>query len=239
MSTNNIFINKTTTIVLAFILLVCCWQAIKMGKANLSFYPAYQLTERWLKNNSLTDIVQYKDALKSIDDASMNHPNNPHYLIIQGLVREWGAVSNVFSDELIKKKQLKSAREYYLSAVELRPTWPVTWATLAILKWRLEEIDQQLIDYLIQADKYGPNTLEVHQAWLEIGLYLYRNKSPHTVKVIKGTRKHLELMLKDIRPSVRESAVMIIKRQNAQRFACNWILNYTFDTSWAQKNLCN
>lgn len=231
--------SRTIRIGIVILLFLSCWQALKMGKANLSFYPAYQLTEHWLENDNLTDTGQYNQALKLIDAASIDHPNNPHYLIIQGLVREWGGVSDIFSDELIKKNQLENAKEYYLSAVELRPTWPVTWATLAILKWRLAEIDQQLIDYLIQADKYGPNTLEVHQAWLEIGLYLYQSKSPYTVKIIQGLRKHLALMLKDIRPSVRMSAVMIIKRQNAQRFACNWILNYTFDTRWAQKKLCN
>lgn len=221
----------------AFILILLCYQAVRMTSANLNFYQAFQLKELWFKNNELTSKSQYDDALRSIDRANKLHPNNPQYLITQGLVLEWGGISDIFSEK-DKIQNLQLAKGYYLRAVELRPTWPVTWATLAILKWRLNEIDQSLIDYLQQADKFGQHTLDVHNAWVDVGFYLYMNKSPYTVQIMKKLRVHLELMLKDDRMSIRQSAVNIIKRHNAQRQVCKWLASYKFDTVWHQTKLC-
>jgi hypothetical protein len=124
----------------------------------------------------------------------------------------------------------------------LRPTWPVTWATLATLKWRLGEIDQDLIEYLKQANKYGNTTLAVREAWLDIGLYLYLNKSPYTAQIMKGLREHFEFMIRDSHKSnsyaIKYSAINIIKRHNAQRIACKWLRTYDFDTTWHQQQLC-
>ncbi len=232
--------NKKQTLFLtasAIVLVLLCYQAIKMVSANLSFYQTFQLKELWLKNETLADISQYKTALQAIEDSNNTHKNNPHYLITQGLVLEWGGISDIFSNKEQQQKLLL-AKEYYLDAVALRPTWPVTWATLAILKWRLNEIDQSLVDYLKLADKYGPHTLAVQQAWLDVGFFLYKNKSPYTVQIIKGLRHHLNLMLKDSRINVRKSAIAIIKRHNAQKQACNWLSTYDFDTTWHKANLC-
>ncbi len=237
MSKNTNFIYKTITIVIAFILLVCCWQAIKMGKANLDYYSAHQLTEFW-RNNNLKEANQYIYALQAIDRANSEHSENPHYMVTQGLVYEWGVIAGLYEDEQQKRKLLTQAKVYYLNAVKLRPTWPVTWATLAILKWRLGEIDQQLIDYLQQADKYGPYVQEVHQAWLEIGFYLYQSKSQYSVQVVKGLRKHLKEMLRQPNSPFAHSAIAIIKRHKAERLACRWLDSYDFDIEKQKSRLC-
>lgn len=237
MSKNTILINKTITIVIAFILLICCWQAIKMGKANLDFYSAHQLTEFWQDNN-LKEANQYSDALQAIDSANVEHPDNPLYIVTEGLVYEWGTIAGMYDDEQQKWELLTQAKSYYLNAAKLRPTWPVTWATLAILKWRMEEIDQQLIDYLKQADKYGPYVMEVHQAWLEMGFYLYQSKSQYSVQIIKGLRKHLREMLRQPNSPFFHSAIAIIKRHKAERLACSWLSSYEFDTEKQRNMLC-
>ena len=208
-----------------------------MGKANLDFYSAHQLTEFW-RDNNLKEANQYIHALQAIDSANALHPENPHYMVTQGLVYEWGAIAGLYEDEQQKRKLLTQAKTYYLDAVKLRPTWPVTWATLAILKWRLGEIDQQLINYLQQADKYGPYVLEVHQTWLEIGFYLYQSKSQYSVQVSKGLRKHLKQMLRQPNSPFAHSAIAIIKRHNAERLACRWLNSYDFDTEKQKSMLC-
>lgn len=218
-------------------LLFFCWQAIKMGKANLNFYSTHQLTEFWLEHE-LTERNQYHVALQAIERANNEHPQNPQYMVTQGLVYEWGAITSLFADEQQKQQRLIQAKSYYLDAIALRPTWPVTWATLAILKWRLGEIDQELIDYLKQADKYGPYVMEVHQAWLEIGFYLYQNKSQYTVQVIKGLRIHLKEMLKQANSPFAHSAIIIIKRHKVEQLACRWLNSYDFDTQQQKSMLC-
>ena len=228
---------KAVLAICVFVLILLCYQAIKMTGANLSFYKTFQLKELWFKNNELTSKSQYETALHAINYSNNAHPNNPQYLITQGLVLEWGGISDILSEQE-KEQNLRLAKRYYLHSVELRPTWPVTWATLAILKWRLNEIDQSLVDYLKLAHRYGKHTLDVHHAWVDVGFYLYKSKSPYTVQIIKDLRYHLELMLKDERITVRKSAIKIIKRHNAQRQACNWLANYAFDTTWHQAKLC-
>lgn len=236
MSKNIPFIKKTVTIVIALVLLIFCWQAIKMGKANLGFYSTHQLTEFWRENN-LQEVNQYIHALQAIESANAEHPKNPRYMVTQGLVYEWGAIASL-NDEQQGQELLTQAKIKYLNAVKLRPTWPVTWATLAILKWRLGEIDQQLIDYLQQADKYGPYVQEVHQTWLEIGFYLYQNKSQYSVQVIKGLRKHLKEMLREPGSPFAHSAIAIIKRHKAERLACSWLTSFDYDTERQKGMLC-
>ena len=228
---------KILLAVSAVLLTLLCYQAVKMTSANLSFYQTFQLKELWLKNGALTDISQYQTALQAINYSDEAHKNNPHYLATQGLILEWGGVSHIFSAEE-QQKNLRLAKKSYLKAVELRPTWPVTWTTLAILKWRLNEIDQSLVDYLKQADKFGQHSLGVHRAWVDVGFYLYKSKSPYTMQIIKGLRRHLRLMMKDSRISVRRSAIAMIKRHNAEKQACNWLSTYDFDTTWHKARLC-
>ena len=218
---------------LGVILIFLCWPSAKMGLANLSFYTAHQLTERWRLAGKIQDTQSFEKALLAIQKANQLHPHNPYYLITQALVYEWGAVENVPNSD---KDYLDQARAYYLEAIKKRPSWPVTWATLAILKWRLGEFDQQMIDYLLQADKFGPNKPEVHKAWLEIGLYLYQQKSPLTPQVIAGLRRHLKLMLQEHRS--RAKAIKTIERHKAQKISCRWIRSYPLKQHTTVEQLC-
>lgn len=228
---------KIMLILCVFILIFLGYQAVKMLSANLNFYQAFQLEKSWQKNQSLSSVTQLEQALKSITQSNLSHPNNPRYLITQGLIYEWGGISNEF-DEKKQRQLLLQAKGYYLHAVELRPTWPVTWATLAVLKWRLGEVDQEMIDFLKQADKYGQHTEEVSRAWLDVGFYIYKNKSIYTPQIIEGLRKHLKLSMADQRQKIRQSTLSIIKRHNAGLLLCSWSINYDFDTSWYDKVLC-
>jgi hypothetical protein len=230
-------VQKPLLIVFILLLLFLTTQAISKLSANLNFYHTFQLKELWLKNAELPNKLQYVKALNAIELANEYHPKNPEYLITQGLILEWAGVSKLFSEQE-QNNNLLLAKAYYIKATNLRPTWAVTWANLAVLKWRLNEIDQTLINYLIQANKYGKNVTEVRKIWVDVGLFLYQNKSPYSSQVIRGLRQHLKLMLQDDRVQIRKSAVSIVKRHNAERFVCKWIRTYSFDTTWQQKALC-
>lgn len=230
-------VQKLFIILFIIFLLFLTGKAITMLSANLSFYHTFQLKELWKKNQELTNKKQYIKALTAIDAANKKHPNNPQYLVTQGLVLEWGGISELFSKQ-DQQQNLINAKQYYLKATILRPTWPVTWSTLAMLKWRLNEIDQELIEYLLKADKYGKNIIDVRQTWVDIGLFLYQSKSSYSPLIIKGLRRHTQLMLLDHQPWVRRSAIKIIRRHNAEDRVCKWVRTYRDDTSRQQKALC-
>jgi len=226
---------KSILIFTLLLLIFLAYQATKMLAANLNFYQAFQLEKNWQENKSLTSSVQFEQALSSIKQSNLSHTNNPHYLITQGLIYEWGGISEVF-DNKKQRELLLQAKQYYLTAVKLRPTWPITWATLAILKWRLKEVDQEMINFLKQADKYGRHTPEVNLAWLDVGLYLYKSKSVYSSQIINGLRVHTELMIKA--PLNRAIVVNNLRRHNAIGLVCRWLINYNFDTSWYQEKVC-
>lgn len=228
---------KVILIICVFLLLFLGYQAVKMLSANLNFYRAFHIEKNWQQTESLSSVNQFEQALKAIEKSNLSHPNNPHYLITQGLIYEWGGISKAF-DKTKQRDFLLQAKTYYLRAVELRPTWPVTWATLAILKWRLEEIDQEMVDFLKQADKYGQHTEEVSRAWLDVGFYLYKHKSIYTPQIIDGLRKHLKISMADKRQEIRQSTMSIVKRHNAELLLCSWSINYDFDTRWYNNFLC-
>jgi len=230
-------LKKAVLIFCSILLIFLGYQAFKMLSANLNFYQAFQVEKIWKKNKSVSSAAQFEQALNNIEQSNMSHPNNPRYLVSQGLIYEWGGISKEF-DEKKQKELLLQAKNHYLQAVALRPTWPVTWSALAVLKWRLEEIDQEMIDFLEQADKFGQNTEVVHRAWLDVGFYIYKSKSIYSPQIITGLRKHLKLSMADTRRKIRRSTLAIVKRHNAELLLCSWSSNYSFDTSWYDKALC-
>ncbi|WP_286263349.1 VpsP family polysaccharide biosynthesis protein [Thalassotalea atypica] len=226
-------------IILVVLTLLCLFgivQAAKMGKANLDFYRVHQTLEYWRDNQQITNDEELNQTLTIIHRANNTHPNNPQYLITLGLVYEWGGLHA--AEQADKMHYFNEARKYYSRATELRPTWPGTWATLATLKWRLNEIDQQLVEYLFLADKFGENSDQVHEAWLEVGFYLYKSKSVFSAKIIKGLRKHLQLMVEDPRNKINALALTIVKRHNVEQLACNWVTNFNIEDEVKKEKFC-
>ena len=208
---------KAILLVLAFLLLIMAWQAIQIGRANLNYLSAHNAAEYWRKEKVIPTEQILQSALLSAQQANSIHPNNPHYLLTEALIWEWrGITKNQIAD-------FSKAKHLYLEATKLRPTWPVTWATLAILKWRLNEFDEEILYFLSQAERFGPSRKEVHEAWLEIGFHLYQQKHPYTVKLIKPIRRHLRAMLRSYDKEYHRSAINIVARHQAQRLACSWI----------------
>ncbi|MCH2055472.1 MAG: VpsP family polysaccharide biosynthesis protein [Thalassotalea sp.] len=214
--------NKLVLVTLA---VICCFGALKaynLGTANLAFYRAHQIVEYWQEQQKVSNDADYQVALDSMLDATQKHPNNPQYLITLGLVYEWGGLQAI-SQNKSAEPYFRQAEQAYLTAVHYRPTWPGTWATLAILKWRLGEIDDEMISYLQLADKFGENTPQVHSAWVDLGFLLYKTKSPFIAKVINDVRKHLASMLAN--PKTTSEAIDIAKRHGAERLACSWAMS--------------
>ncbi|REL31955.1 VpsP family polysaccharide biosynthesis protein [Thalassotalea euphylliae] len=224
---------KAGLVVLSLLLLLMAWQAIQIGRANLSYLAAHNAAEYWRKEKLTPSQESLQSALMSAQKANSIDPNNPHYLLTEALIWEWQGITLNQIEDFSKAKLL------YLEATQYRPTWPVTWATLAILKWRLNEFDEEMLYFLYQAERFGPNRKEVHEAWLEIGLHLYQQKHQYTAKLIKPIRKHLRAMLGSHDKEYHRSAVNIIERHQAQRLACSWI---QYDVNLAEQfntNFCS
>ena len=174
----------TTTLVLLMLV------AAKWGIANLYFKSAENLlsdtTKTYagvvnpsknyakVKEPSSTEHfkLEYVEMLSSIDTAIFLH-QHPQYLEKKAQIYEWAVRLNIQP-----LSTLKYANTLYLQSTELRPTWPVTWAALALNKWHLGEFDQHMMHYLIKAHQYGKNTPEVQLVWLKFIDKLQQSNEP-------------------------------------------------------------
>ncbi|WNC71207.1 hypothetical protein RGQ13_13885 [Thalassotalea psychrophila] len=106
--------------------------------------------------------LAYSEMLSSIDTAIFLH-QHPQYLEKKAQIFEWAVRLNAAT-----LSTLKEANSLYLQSTKLRPTWPATWAALALNKWHLGEFDQHMVHYLQNAHQFGKNTPEVQLVWLKL-----------------------------------------------------------------------
>ncbi|TRX57215.1 hypothetical protein [Thalassomonas sp. M1454] len=115
----------------------------------------------------------YQNALETISTA-INLHNNPQYLEKKAQIIEWGAHHKL---ELEYVKSLNKAKQLYLKSTKLRPSWPATWAALALIKWQLNEFDDELKHYLKNAHAFGKNTPEVHLVWSQLAIAIKQSNN--------------------------------------------------------------
>jgi hypothetical protein len=111
-------------------------------------------------------LVAYNAANKAInlypgEDASLY--NN------LGRVLEWKQFSLPTASEEAKKSR-EAALQAYRLATELRPTLPHFWADLALIKTRLNQTDDELVNALENAMENGPWRVTVLLRITQVGL---------------------------------------------------------------------
>ena len=150
----------------------------------------------------------YQVTLEQINNALYWH-THPQYLETKAQVLEWGIRSNLQPD---KTAGLDQAKSLYLQATELRPSWPTTWASLALVKWHLQEFDQQLLTYLNKAHQFGKNQPEVHLIWVQLASAIGKSNNPQLIEFIAPYQDkvnyHISQGLKDPRTKKQIEQVM-------------------------------
>lgn len=195
-------------------------QTCRFGGASLDYYFVKNLVDNWEDNIDSKTQDDYLRANKAIASAQSAHPTHPLYRDLQGQLLEWGALAG-FEDE---HKALDSAKSYYLNAIKLRPTWPVSYASLSVIKWRLGEFDDELALYLSNADKFGPLKAEVHILFVELGLALYSVNHPFYVHLQPSMKRRLSFALQNAQSRTR--ALESINSLGQKNTACRWMKDF-------------
>lgn len=68
------------------------------------------------------------------------------------------------------KKHTRAALDYYREAISRRPSWPYTWANLAVVKFRLAELDHEFFSALERAAVLGPWEPQIQKTVADLGL---------------------------------------------------------------------
>lgn len=198
-----------------FIAIFGIWNAVRFGAASLDYYYVRNVIEKWQVSGAEQQQSDYVSAKDAINAAERLHFSHPLYADLSGQITEWGVVAGFETPN-----DLSDAKTDYLRAVSLRPAWPVTWASLAMIKWRLNEFDDEMLGYIHQADKLGPQTPEVHGFFAELGLALYQANHPFYRHIRKQTQTRVVLGLRN--PDSRANVEAAIEKYQAQKVTCIW-----------------
>jgi hypothetical protein len=193
------------------------FSAYQYGTASLSFYRVSNILAQWQTQGDKQTNEQYLLAKQNIISALDKHPNHPLYLDVMAQIYEWGAISGYENN----KQALGMAKQYYLQATRLRPTWPVTWASLVMVKWRLQEFDEEMLGFLVNADKFGPFIPEVHILLSQIGLALYKNNNPLLINIRPVFERHLALGMRNM--NSRQTVINTINNSGLNKQVCRWL----------------
>ena len=168
------------------LIIPCCLLiiAIKIsgswGLADVERQKARTFIEQWendfesFREEDWNKVVSYAKAAVDKD------PGNPDLLFLMGNVYEWNAFHP--ENQYKNNQQRKLALEYYRKAVELRPQWPYTWSGIALLKFRMNEFDQEFYLALRNAMELGPWEPRVQSIIAEVGLNVW-DKLKHTERL--------------------------------------------------------
>jgi len=204
-------------IFLIMVAVVGFFSAFRFGAASLDYYHVRNAIEQWQDSGELDNIEHYLSVKNAIQTARALHKSNPLYMDLSGQVIEWGVISGFESDI-----QLLNAKQDYLAASKVRPLWPSTWANLAMIKWRLQEFDDEMLTFLRKANNYGSQTPEVHMLFSRLGVSLYKSNHPMYTEFKDAIRNHIRLGLRN--ENLNQELVDYITLSNALGDVCRWLM---------------
>jgi hypothetical protein len=209
-----------------FLALLSIWGIItttQYGAASLDYYKTKSIISLWQAEGYIDSTEQYQKAKQAAYGAHSKHPEHALYLDLLGQIHEWGQISGYEN----KKQSLQRAEKHYLNATQIRPTWPVTWASLANVKWRLKELDGEMLMYLQLADKFGPRKKEVNVFFSELGLALYKANNLFLLNIRGQVKRNITTGLRD--SASRKMIRAVIKKYDAGMIVCFWLRNEPYD----------
>lgn len=200
-----------------FIALLGFYNAASYGLASLNFYSVQNTLSAWQMNKQPQTEARYDKAKKAVASARKKHIAHPLYTDLSAQIYEWGAIGGHENNEV----GLEVSKRFYMKAAKMRPTWPVTYASLAMNKWRSNEFDAELLKYLTLADKYGPKKAEVNIVFVEMGLALYQSNHPFYAELRPYLKQRISQGIRNYQSQARVLAA--IERYDAKRSVCRWM----------------
>jgi len=194
--------------------------AASMGLANLQVIRVENALNRWAKLAKVPSASAMASALASIDRAIDLHPDNPYQLTLKAQVIEWRGVGKAINGEPAEayNADFRAALELHRQATYLRPLWPDTWADMANMKLRLNELDEELDRYLAQADKFGPYTAPVHLSIVKAGLAKLAQSKFTQIPLLN---RHMLRGLKD--PRTKQQIETLVMDYGYETMVCEWL----------------
>jgi hypothetical protein len=198
-------------ILLAFLAI----KAGSLGLANLQVIKAENIFAVWDKTHKVTSVEQWQEAFDAIARSQSLHPNNPHNFTLKARLYERRGLSE-FTENA--SEDFHRALKLHYQAAKLRPLWPYTWAEMAGLKIRLNEVDGDLAFYIERAMATGPYTDKVHEVVVAYGL---ARLAANPFEPVEGFKVHVLRGLQN--PHTGKWVRTTIELNGREVMVCRWI----------------
>jgi hypothetical protein len=176
-----------------------CALALPRGLADLRALEARLLLISWDSARRQPSAAEWTLAHERLREARQLDPGQPNYLEDIARLHELRARPLKAGDALAQE-HLRQALEYHRQNLRLRPGLPYTWASIALVKARLPEIDREFEAALRNAAQLGPWEPDVQLALAEAGFAHWSSLGPET------------------RAALRANASRALHRQDAKLF---------------------
>lgn len=213
---------------MAIIVVVGLVSAIRFAVISLDDSSQLNVYSTELLNTNTQEIEELGLEESAISTANFLHSSNPLFINLTGLIKEWETKPNFDLQD-----RLGQLKESYIQDTKIKPIWPVTWANLAIVKWHLQEFDEEMLGYLLKADKLGPQVAEIHVLFSRLGLSLYAVNHPLYKDIEDVVHTRMRLGIRN--PNTNKPILIFINNTNSLSTACSWML--LKDKSTAIKHL--
>ena len=202
-----------------FIATIGIFHAFKFTAASVSYFESKKIVDNWSNAGVVKSQNEYEIALGSINNALFFQPEKPLYIEMYAQILEWGYLNN-----FANQNDLRVAKTQYLLALKSRPLWPATYANLAMIKWRLQEFDDELRNYLIKADELGSQSQEVHLLYTRLGISLYQSNHPFYIEFKGEILARIRAGLRNA--NVRPQLLAFLTETNSLKDICRWFRDY-------------
>lgn len=133
-------------------LIFFAWQR---GVADVYAYKSQAYIAQWTSKNIPPTLMQWQEAYKALTSALEYSPSQPAYLEAMGGLWELKLFIEELADDQ-RKTALLQSKNYYQQSIQLRPAWPDAWASLAVVKQKSDELDEEYKKSIERATTLGP-----------------------------------------------------------------------------------
>jgi hypothetical protein len=190
--------------------------ALRFAGASVVYSAVRDNVSNWHSNIGIQDKEAFESVNLSIFTANLLHSSHPLYIDFAGQVDEWGEVSGFG-----QQNSLQKAEQHFQDAVKIRPLWPVSWANLAMIKWRLQEFDQQMFAYVMKAHELGSQSAEVHTLFALLGITLNNANHPMFNDIGDLSREHISRGLRN--EQSKKLIVAFVQSTSSLSTVCRWV----------------
>jgi len=170
----------------AAMLLLAMYAATLRGLAEVSYFPARSTLADWSRQGVAPTPERWVAARGALAQARRLEPDNPLYVEETGRLYE-KRVAVIDAAQPVARSFLQRALAEFRLAVRMRPASPFTWTNIALVKFRLGEIDTEFRAAVANAARLGPWEPGVQHRLADIGFAGWNTMPAQVRAVIAAT----------------------------------------------------